>query len=100
MKAYNNDSTLKKKAPKNYWNHRVIKRADQKLKNIPQSYSYGIYEVYYTDDKPHSWTENPVHPIGESWNELFEDWKGMFEAFKKPTLELKDGVLVKGKLFK
>ena len=81
------------------WNYRVIKMADKKLKGLPQTYSWGIYEVYYTDDKPTSWSEDPCHAIGESWNELEEDYNLMFEAFKKKTLELVKGKLVERKLF-
>jgi hypothetical protein len=88
------------KKPKSYWNHRVIKMADLKLKGLPQTYSWGIYEVFYENDKPTSWTSEPIHPIGGSWNELFESWNCMFEAFKKKTLEVKGDKLVELGLFK
>ena len=73
--------------------------ADKKLKNLPQSYSYGIYEVYYTNDKPTSWSSEPMHAIGETWNELHEDYHRMFEAFCKKPLILENGKLKEGKMF-
>ncbi len=84
----------------NGWNYRVIKMPDKKLKGCPQTYSWGIYEVYYTDNKPTSWTENPSYPIGESFNELDEDYRNLFQAFTRPTLELKKGKLVEIGRFK
>lgn len=89
---------MKKK--NNGWNYRVIKMADKKLKGMPQTYSWGIYEVYYTNDKPTSRSEEPMHPIGESWNELIENYHYMFQAFVKPTLELKVGKLIEIGRFK
>jgi hypothetical protein len=73
------------------WNYRVIKMADPKLKGCPQT--------YYTDNKPTSWSADPQYPIGESWNELYEDYHCMFHAFSQRPLELKGDKLVEGKLF-
>lgn len=87
-----------RKEKNNGWNYRVIKIKDKKLKNIPQTYSWGIYEVYYTDNIPTSWSENPMHPIGESWNELYKDYSCFHRAFQEKTLELKDGKLVAGEI--
>ncbi len=88
------------KLKKSYWNYRVIKMADKKLKNLSQTYSWGIYEVYYTNDLPTSWSKDPMYPIGESWNELIEDYQYMFQAFTKSTLELKNGKLIEIGRFK
>ena len=85
---------------KETWNYRIIKMADKKLKGLPQSFSWGIYEVYYKNDVPHSWSENPMHAIGDSWNELMEDYNIMFHAFTKPTLILKEGKLLEIGRFK
>ncbi len=83
------------------WNYRVIKIANTPLKGLPQTYSYGIYDVYYSKTGiPHSWGMNPQHPIGETWNELYADYNLMHDAFKKPTLELKDDKLKEIGLFK
>ncbi len=79
---------------KTHWNYRVIKTADKKLKGLSQSWSWGIYEVYYTRDKPTSWSKDPMYPVGESWNELVKDYNIMFQAFMKPTLELRKGKLI------
>jgi hypothetical protein len=84
----------------NGWNYRVIKMPDKKLKGLPQTYSWGIYEVYYTNDKPTSWSADPIYPIGESWNELMDDYHIMFQAFTKPTLELKGDKLIESGRFK
>lgn len=93
---------MKKQAKKennNGWNYRVIKMPDKKLKNLPQSYSFGIYEVYYTNDKPTSWSAEPMWPIGETFNDLVEDFGHMQNAFSAKCLELKDGILVEGNRF-
>lgn len=82
------------------WNYRIIKMADRRLKNVPQTYSWGIYEVYYTDDLPTSYSENPMYPIGESWNELYKDYSVMHRAFQEKTLELKNGKLIETIRFK
>ena len=80
---------------KTTWNYRVIKMPDQmKFKSDTQTYSWGIYSVYYTKDKPTSWSENPMFAIGENWNELCEDYHRMFQAFTQPTLEVRGNKLV------
>ncbi len=83
-----------------YWNYRVIKMADKKLKGLPQSYSYGIYEVYYDKGEATSWSKDPMWAIGETWKELLEDYHLMFKAFTHSTLELKGNKLVEIGRFK
>jgi hypothetical protein len=70
-----------KKKPKNYWNYRVmvIKVGKEKI--------YGMYEVYYKNDKPESYSAEPVRL------ETLEDikqikWllKKFKEATKKPII--------------
>lgn len=79
---------------KTTWNYRVIKMKDTKLKGLAQTYSWGIYEVYYEGNKPTSWSENPRWPMGDSWHELMADYNFMFKAFVERPLELKNGKLV------
>lgn len=93
-------TTQKDKKKGNYWEYRVIKTADTKLKGRPQTYSWGIYEVYYTNGKITSWSKDPIYPIGESCNDLYEDYHLMFRAFTKRTLEEKDETLIEIGLFK
>ena len=83
----------------NGWNYRVIKVADKKLKGLPQTYSFGIYEVYYKDNIAHSWSAEPQYPIGESWIELYQDYHRMVEAFTKKVMYIKDGKLKEGRTF-
>jgi len=84
----------------NGWNYRIIKMLEKKIGDLPQTYFYGIYEVYYTDDVPTSYSENPVYAGGESWKELEEDYRMMYEAFSKPTLIIENGKLVEIGRFK
>ena len=80
----------KKKYPKTSgWNYRVLRITDTKLKGCPQSYSYGIYEVYYDlKDKPISWSSEAMRPFGEDCNGLFTDHQAMHSAFTKKVLYL------------
>lgn len=48
---------------------------------------FSIRDVYYRNDKPHSYGANPQYPIGESKEELHEDLSAMMEAFQKPILQ-------------
>jgi hypothetical protein len=71
------------------WNYRVIKGKDRKLKGLPQSYFYGIFEVYYGEDRvPHSCTTEPIALVGETLEELKKDYEMVSEAFKQPVLEM------------
>jgi hypothetical protein len=67
------------------WNLRVIKNNETGW--------FGIYEVYYDQDgKPSSWTEEPVCPAGEDYDELLSDIDHFNAAMKKPALQIvKDG---------
>lgn len=82
---------------KTTWNYRVIKMPDFPLVGKKQTYSFGIYEVYYTKDKPHSWSEEPMHPGGESYFSLIKDFSHMQNAFSGKVLELKNGKLIECK---
>jgi len=72
------------------WNHRVVKRTVS-LPGGGTEAVFAIHEVYYgTGAKRnvgHSWTENPVHPQGETLDELKRELTMMYQATLKPTLE-------------
>lgn len=76
------------------WNYRIIKITDTKLKGLPQTYSYGIYEVYYKNNKPIAWSKDPMHPIGETFMGLWESHHLMQQAFLSKVLELKNNKLI------
>ena len=63
-----------------YWNYRLIKKNGY----------IGIYEVYYSKDKPHSCTEERLAPMGETLKEIKEDLKSMSKALKLPVLNYED----------
>lgn len=88
------------KSKTTHWNYRVIKAADKKIPKLPQTYYYGIHEVYYTDNKPTSWTEKSVYPFGDTFSELLADYHIMLGAFELPVLQLKGGKLKEIGMFK
>ena len=57
-----------------YWNHRVIKSAEDG--------SFNIHEVFYNDetDAIEGWTEGPTSPCGD---ESLEDLKADLEIYSK-----------------
>ena len=60
------------------WNYRVLKKADG---------SYGFIEVYYNEDGIiTSYSEDFMHPYGESERDLEDDLEKMASALNKPTL--------------
>lgn len=78
----------------NYWNYRVIRTSF----NIGESspfFEYHIHEVYYDgNDKPTSWTKDPIGPSGDTLEGLEWDVKSLQEAFTKPVLEIQGNKLV------
>ena len=68
------------------WNYRVI-RHDKEEKIF-----YQIHEVYYDDNnKIETFTENAVHPFGESIEELITDLDHMLgDARKYEVLSLRE----------
>ena len=66
------------------WNYRVV------IKNG----MYGIHEVFYgiKDDttKPDSVTVARIVPLGESLEDLLEEYEAMKEAFRSPVLRYED----------
>lgn len=74
-----------------YWNYRVIRHSSPGEK---EGY-FEIFEVFYDkNDVPHSWTADPIHPLGTDTKELKKDINFMLEALKKPVLTVK---IVRGK---
>lgn len=68
------------------WNYRILVKRDDS--NNPH---YGIHEVYYDDnDLPHTCTEVPCDPYGETVEELKDNMIQMMEALLTPTLEYDD----------
>lgn len=70
------------------WNHRIICR------ELENERVFNIHEVYYEDDEIIGWTEEPVHPQGETPKELREELKMFQRAFDKPILIEKDNKLI------
>ncbi len=67
-----------------HWNYRVVRKAS----SDPDSVSFQIHEVYYSDAGGiEGWTEHPVAPGGESPTELREDIRWFLQAFRRPVLE-------------
>jgi len=74
---------MRKKFPKTWWNYRVIKRGEG------EDTFYGIYEAYYNseiEEKPWTMTENPIHALGDTPEELKKDLELMLRAFEMDIL--------------
>jgi hypothetical protein len=70
-----------------YWNYRVIRKDEDKAGTA----SYQIHEVYYQENGViDGWTETPVHPCGDTREELREDIRFFLKAFQRPVLEAKE----------
>jgi len=59
------------------WNYRIVRSFGGSL---------GIHEVYYDEEGPRTWTENPMTLYGETLDELKEDFMMMAQALLKPIL--------------
>lgn len=58
---------------------------------------YSIREVYYDENnKPHSWSERPVYPMGETIEELNADLTHYMNAYMKPVLYISDDRILGG----
>ena len=64
------------------FNYRVFK------KTVGSNVFYELREAYYSSDGKtvHSWTAEPVHPIGETLEELIADLGQMLAALTYPVL--------------
>lgn len=91
---------MKKSNKKGGWDYRIIRKTNRKLKGCPQSYSYGIYEVYYNDKGiPHGWSSEPMQPLGETCSGLYKDYNAMLDAFTQKVFYLEGGKLVETNFF-
>ena len=73
------------------WNHRVVRNKD-----LDGEYYYGVHVAFYVESQkvPHSITEDPVPPTGETLEELRESIARYARALEHPVLELVDGKVV------
>lgn len=80
-----------------HWNYRIIK-CIKEAKIGKTDYTdvvYRIHEVHYDEqDKIKGWTQDPIHPLGETVDELKSNLEQMMEAFKKPILIKENGKLI------
>jgi hypothetical protein len=68
------------------WNYRVTK----KFYSDPDTWVYGIREVYYNDDgEIERWTKYTVGPYGNTVDELVADIANFVAALAKPVVEIK-----------
>ncbi|HYT44747.1 MAG TPA: hypothetical protein VEP90_20635 [Methylomirabilota bacterium] len=71
-----------------YWDHRVL-RKNTGDPNEPEAYQ--IHEVYYNDNgEVRGWTEDPVQPYGETFEELRSECEMFLSATLKSVLDLKE----------
>lgn len=68
------------------WNYRIIKEDD----------SYSVCEVYYSRNKPHSWSE-PITIAGESTDEILEQLEMIVKDINSKVLVVKNNKLVASK---
>ena len=63
-----------------HWRYRVLRSKA----NVDR---YGVHEVYHLEDGEISWTKDPVHPAGDTPEELREELNMMLAALDEPVLE-------------
>lgn len=64
------------------WNYRVIEYVDPTTREP----WFAMHEVYYSGDKPLSYTKNPVGVVGDSVEEMRDVLRMMRAALDKPAL--------------
>lgn len=64
----------------NYWNYRVIKTVTE------YETCYSIHEVYYKDNVPWMYAENPI-AVGDDIEDLKQVIKQISESLDKPILQ-------------
>lgn len=80
------------------WNYRVLKK--QGTYQFPNGFTqtwttYSIHEVYYNDDgSVKMWSVDPIHPGGETPQDLIGDVELMYGAFEKSILQEIDSKLI------
>ncbi len=82
----------KKVKENNSWNYRII------VTREPDELVFNIHEVYYTNDVPTSWSENPIYAQGSTKSALMDDLHFMLHAIQRPVLEIVDNKLVERRL--
>lgn len=71
------------------WNYRIVRTTHQVGDDEHEEYT--IREVYYEDGKIVSWTANPCHPSGETWQECGNDHAIMGRAIGLPIVDVSSG---------
>ncbi len=71
---------MSKKKPKTHWNYRVL------LHQYNNENTFIIHEVYYTNNKPDSYTETGITTLGESISEIRQQLELMTKCLEKPIL--------------
>jgi hypothetical protein len=66
------------------WGHALTRSTDPRTGEV----GYGIREIYFDDDpeRPDSWTERPVEPVGETVTELLEEIRRFEHAAQNPRV--------------
>ncbi len=74
------------------WNYRVTRRKVRTTVDVGETveeYLFELREVYYNEDgSVQSWTEEPVHAVGDTWMELADTLAIMGRAIGIPVLDL------------
>ena len=73
--------------PKSHWNYRVLRRGHDMGEGMPKVYTFDIREVYYTEGVANATTVNPMHPQGETMDELYKDIQMMVTSFDRPVID-------------
>ena len=70
------------------WNYRIFEVHSKGLFGEDRKH-YEIREAYYDNKgKIEAWAADPISPLGDDFDDLKEDMRFMFEAFKKPVLKV------------
>lgn len=75
------------------WNYRIVR--DVQIVGGTEHESFTIREVYYDDQgNPNSWSLEPSHPYGETWQEVCDDHAIMGRACGQPVIDVSTGKAV------
>lgn len=66
------------------WTHYDFRAMRRQFKGFPPRLA--IYEVYYTNREPVSWSQSPVTVTGKSVEELRAVLQSMMDALDRPVL--------------
>ena len=76
-----------------HWNYRVVQSKRDKPRSMgcdedDQYDDFAIHEVYYKDNgEIYAYSEDAMHPSGETMEELEQDITAMQQAFHAPILK-------------